>query len=256
MTTITNPWINIPPGRVTLPAGGNLPTAQTVEVRPFAIATYPVTNQQYAPFVAAGGYTQRDWWDEEGWPLQQKHNWTEPRYWTDRDWSEAGRPVVGVSWYEAMAFCRWLSAQTGQPITLPGEAQWQRAAQGDDGREFPWGSDTPTDNLCNWNRNVDETTPVTHYPAGASPYGVIDMSGNVWEWLLTGWHSGTTGNMVGDPVADGPEARLLRGGCWSSDSPLSLRVFHRHPGDPNARLQPKERNLVTVGFRCAIMTQV
>jgi formylglycine-generating enzyme required for sulfatase activity len=78
------------------------------------------------------------------------------------------------------------------------------------------------------------------------------MSGNVWEWLLTGWHSGTSSGLVAD---DGPEPRLLRGGSWSSDSPLSLRVFHRHPGDPNARLQPKERNLVTVGFRCVIMTQ-
>lgn len=245
MTTLTNPWINIPAGRVTLPAGGYLPTAETVEVRPFAIATYPVTNQQYAPFIAAGGYTQRDWWSNEGWQLRQRHDWTQPRYWTDRDWSAADRPVVGVSWYEAMAFCRWLSAQTGQPITLPTEAQWQRAAQGDDGREFPWGSVPPTDQRCNWSRHVDETTPVNAYPAGASPYGVMDMSGNVWEWLLTGWQTGTTS----DHVADSYEPRLLRGGCWSSDSPLSLRVFHRHPGDPNARMQPKERNLVTVGFR-------
>jgi formylglycine-generating enzyme required for sulfatase activity len=246
MTTLTNPWINIPAGRVTLPAGGYLATAQTVEVRPFAIATYPVTNEQYAHFIAAGGYKQRDWWDDDGWQLRQKHGWTEPRYWTDPNWNPADRPVVGISWYEAMAFCRWLGALTGQPITLPTEAQWQRATQGDDGREFPWGSELPNDRRCNWNRNLDETTPVTHYPAGASPYGVMDMSGNVWEWLLTGWYSGT----ASDPVAgDVREPRLLRGGSWSSDSPLSLRVFHRHPQDPNARLQPKERNLVTDGFR-------
>jgi len=153
------------------------------------------------------------------------------------------QPVVGISWYEALAYCRWLSELTSQTITLPSEQQWQRAAQGDDGRLYPWGNEDPNENLCNWQRNVDETTAVTQYPAGASPYGVLDMCGNVWEWCLTGAESGTA-----EPV--GKEARMLRGGSWSSDSLLSLRVTNRNPNDPNTRLAAAVRYHVMVGFRC------
>jgi formylglycine-generating enzyme required for sulfatase activity len=201
-----------------------------------------VTNRQFAGFVAAGGYGQRRWWSDAGWRVKECKGWTKPRYWDSRDWGRPDCPVVGVSWYEAQAFCRWWSQQTGRSINLPTEKQWQRAAQGDDGREYPWGDRPPEARLCNWNRNVDETTPVMQYPAGASPFGVLDMSGNVWEWCRTGWGRGT-------PVTEGDETRLLRGGCWSSDSPLSLRAANRNPKDPNNRLDPGSRNLVTVGFR-------
>lgn len=210
-------WIAIPGGEIALEAGGYLARPARIAVEPFAIARYPVTNAQYTPFVAAGGYTHRAWWPDDGWALRERHGWAEPRYWDDPGWNRPDHPVVGVSLYEAMAFCRWLSAQSGERITLPTEGQWQRAAQGDDGREFPWGDEGPDETRCNWNRSVDETTPVTRYPGGASPYGVMDMSGNVWEWCLTGW-SGGQGN------GDRREPRLLRGGSWSSDSPISLRA--------------------------------
>jgi formylglycine-generating enzyme required for sulfatase activity len=87
---------------------------------------------------------------------------------------------------------------------------------------------------------VDETTPVHKYPAGASPFGVMDMCGNVWEWTLT----------AVDVLTDGRDHRLLRGGSWSSESPLSLRVTNRSPRDPNTNLLPTYRDHVTVGFRC------
>ncbi len=239
---IAHEWIEIPGGPVTLAEGGYLSQPTTFDVAPFAMARYPVTNAQYAAFVAAGGYQNPAWWVDAGWALREKERWTEPRYWQDLDWNRPDCPVVGVSWYEALAFCRWLGQATGVFITLPTEQQWQRAAQGDDGREYPWGNADPTESLCNWNRNVDETTPVTRYPAGASPYGVMDMSGNVWEWCLTEWESGTA-----DPNGRGP--RLLRGGSWSSDSPLSLRAANRSWKDPNIRLTPGYRHHVTVGFR-------
>ena len=237
-------WVGIPGGQVILVEGGYLSHATLFNVEPFAIARYPVTNAQYARFIEASGYSNRAWWTSEGWALREKEGWTEPRFWRDRDWNRPDCPVVGVSRYEALAFCRWLREVSGRPVTLPTEQQWQRAAQGDDGRQYPWGNEEPDETLCNWNRNIDETTPVTRYPAGASPYGVMDMSGNVWEWCLTGWNSGTA-------TLTGSEPRLLRGGSWSSDSPLSLRVTNRSGKDPNTRLAPGYRNHVTVGFRCA-----
>ncbi len=204
---------------------------------------FPVTNGEYGQFIAAAGYTTRAWWCDIGWAAKEKGQWTEPLHWHNHHWNQPNCPVVAVSWYEAMAYCRWLSAATSQTITLPTEQQWQRAAEGDDAYHYPWGQADPDAQLCNWNRQMDETTPVGQYPAGASPYGVMDMCGNVWEWCLTGWQSGTTESLPG-------EQRLLRGGCWSSDSLMSLRVANRSPRDPNTRLAPRERHHVTVGFRC------
>jgi len=246
----TTSWPAIPAGRVALKAGGYLAAVTTFELPAFALARHPVTNAVYARFIAAGGYDNARWWLEDGWAQRQRWGWTAPRYWGGRDWNEPDHPVVGVSWYEALAYCRWLSAGTGRAITLPTEQQWQRAAQGDDERPFPWGQALPDATRCNWQRNVDETTPVDAYPAGASPYGVLDLSGNVWEWTLTGWESG---NRRPEAGANG-ELRLLRGGSWSSDSPYSLQVDNRSALDPNTRLDPAYRNHVTVGFRCAVVS--
>ena len=236
-------WTPIPGGQVMLGEGGYLTNPATFALETFVMTRFPVTNAQYAAFIAAGGYEERGWWTARGWQIRERENWTETRFWTDRDWNQADCPVVGVSWYEALAFCRWLSARLGYEVSLPTEQQWQRAAQGDDGREFPWGNNEPDELRCNWNRVEDGTTPVTHYPDGVSPFGVMDMSGNVWEWCLTGWESGRTDE-------EGREARVLRGGSWSSDSPISLRAANRNASDPNARLSPAYRNHVTVGFRC------
>ncbi len=240
---LANGWITIPAGSVKLEAGGYLLEPATFEVEAFAISRCPVTNTDFAAFIEAGGYENRAWWTARGWQLKERYGWVEPRHWYSGEWNRPEYPIVGVSLYEALAYCEWVGAATGQAITIPTEQQWQRAAQGDDGREYPWGDEAPADHLCNWNRNVDETTPVTQYAEGASPYGVLDMSGNVWEWCLTGWESGAA-----DPASR--EAHVLRGGSWSSDSPISLRAAHRSPKDPNARLDPGYRNHVTVGFRC------
>jgi formylglycine-generating enzyme required for sulfatase activity len=238
-------WQWIPAGYVILNEGGYLAQAAQFEVPAFAIGQFPVTNEAYGQFVAAAGYQTRAWWCDLGWAYKEKGGWAEPHHWHNREWNRPDHPVVGVSWYEAMAYSRWLSAVTDQHITLPTEQQWQRAAQGDDQRLYPWGNMDPVAHLCNWNRNVDETTPVEQYPAGASPHGVMDLCGNVWEWCLTGWQTGTT-----EPAEEEP--RLLRGGCWSSDSLMSLRAANRSPRDPNTRLLPTVRHQVTVGFRCVL----
>ena len=213
-------WVTIPGGSVRLDAGGYLPETTTFEISAFVIGKYPVTNQQYALFMAAGGYQQSGWWTQDGWAICQRENWTAPRRWENNDVRYGDCPVIGVSWYEATAFCCWASDATGEAITLPTEKQWQRAAQGDDGREFPWGNDDPDIIYCNWNRDVGRPTPVTRYPDGASPFGVMDMSGNAWELCRTGWETGTES-------FEGRERRIVRGGCLINDSPITLRTTRR-----------------------------
>ena len=177
----------------------------------YSIAKYPVTNAQYRKFIEAGGYTTQKWWTDAGWQQKQSDSWTEPRYWDNSKFNGDNQPVVGVSWFEAVAFCLWLSDTTGEKIMLPTEDQWQYAAQGDDGRTYPWGNDWDG-SLCQnrvGDNNPDRTSPVTQYEGkGDSPFGVVDMAGNVWEWCLTDYNEKT--NDFNSPA----NRRVLRGGSW------------------------------------------
>ncbi len=217
-------WIDIPAGKVTLEAGGYVPEGgQTFNVPAFSIAKYPITHAQYAKFIEAGGYRERQWWTDAGWEAREKgwewvnnawkatgEAWTQPRYWHDARWNGAEYPVVGVSWYEAVAFCTWLSAASGEKVALPTEQQWQRAAQGDDGRAYPWGSRWESGRCNTIEAGIGKTTPVRQYEGiGDSPFGVVDVVGNVWEWCLTEYGSGNTG-------INGTERRVLRGGSFGS----------------------------------------
>jgi formylglycine-generating enzyme required for sulfatase activity len=193
----------------------------------YSIAKYPITNGQFAKFIEAGGYQNQRWWTEAGWEAKAKgwawsysknkweetgNAWTQPRYWTDSQWNRAEYPVVGVSWYESVAFCLWLSDVTGEKIMLPTEEQWQYAAQGTDGREYPWG-DSWGANCCNNDidkKGIGKTTPVRQYEGkGDSPFGVVDMAGNVWEWCLTDYYK-KTNDVNRDAIF-----RVARGGSWS-----------------------------------------
>ncbi|MCB0000821.1 MAG: SUMF1/EgtB/PvdO family nonheme iron enzyme, partial [Anaerolineales bacterium] len=158
------------------------------------------------------------------------------RYWQDAKWNRADYPVVGVSWYEAVAFCRWTREVSGEIITLPTEQQWQRAAQGDDGRAYPWGTGWDVDRCNNsvgrgWHKK--QTSQVTRYEwqdKGDSPFGVVDMSGNVWEWCLTEYK---TGNQEEDKAG----VRVVRrGGAWNENDPKWIRADCRNNGDPDLRL--------------------
>lgn len=226
-------WIEIPSGdgslttsdpAITLP----IPTAR------YWIARYPVTNAQFARFLDAGGYHTPRWWTEAGWSQRQTSAWTQPRLWTDPQWNGADQPVVGVSWFEAVAFCHWLKDMTGEPITLPTEAQWQYAAQGDDGRLYPWGND------WDWRRcnnsvapcSSSATTPVRAYEGtgavgGDSPFGVVDMTGNVWEWCLTDFHTHT------NDIHYLSARRVLRGGWWSNRDQDAFRCDCRAWSSPD-----------------------
>ena len=216
-------WCYIPAGDVTLEAGGYVPEGgQTYQVDAFYMAKYPVTNRQFAEFIAVGGYRTQAYWTDAGWELCQKNKWTQPRFYHDTKWNRPSHPVVGVTWYEAIAFCNWLNSLSGDNLlSLPTEQQWQRAAQGDDGRAYPWGDDWDT-SRCNNNvdnKGTGKTTAVDQYPNGASPYAVLDMAGNVWEWCLTEYYSGSTALQDANAKAKNETNvwRVVRGGSWLND---------------------------------------
>jgi formylglycine-generating enzyme required for sulfatase activity len=183
-----------------------------VHLPDYHIARTPVTNAQYAAFVEASGYNA-------------------PNHWVDGK-SPSGKedyPVVYISWYDAMAYCKWLSEKNGQAYRLPSEAEWEKAARGTDGGIYPWG-DAWEPGRCNSKESSpDDTTLVDAYPDGVSPYGILDMAGNVWEWtasLYRPYPYDPTDNRE-DPRAGGK--RVLRGGAFYS-SARRVRCAYRDSG--------------------------
>ena len=194
-----------------------------VETAAFEIARAPVTNREYAAFVGAG-YRARDAWSDEGWEFCERERIDRPRFWDDPAWSAylaADQPVVGVSWFEAEAFARW------RGLRLPGEAEWERAARGDDGRRYPWG-DAWEPARAHHRGGPRQTLPVGSFPQGRSPHGLLDCSGNVWEWCAGEY---------------APGLRAARGGGWNAHPP-QLRCASRNAWPPTARFS-------NLGFRVA-----
>lgn len=240
-------WIEIPGGSGMMKTDTSGVTL-SIPDKDYSIAKYPVTNAQFAKFIEAGGYTTERWWTEQGWKARKEgwhydedwkpsgRPWTEPRYWQDSKWNGVEQPVVGVSWYEAVAFCLWLSEITGENIMLPTEDQWQYAAQGDYGRKYPWGNEWDWDCYrCNNSVkpcNSNLTTSVTHYEGkekGNSPFSVVDMSGNVWEWCRTDFENKTNG------INFYTNSRVLRGGSWGDNDVDYFRCYFRGGGSPPLR---------------------
>ncbi len=187
---------------------------------------FPVTNQMYKKFIDAGGYEKKELWSLDGWSWRN-NNITEPRYWNDTKFNNPKQPVVGISWYEAQAYCNWRSQESGQNYRLPTEEEWEKAARGNDGREYPWGN-TFDKNKCNCSESkVLATTDVTGHPGSASPYGCQDMAGNIWEW--------THSCMIKD-------IRVLRGGSWLYNQTFA-QCYSRSYNELNFRNS-------NVGFRC------
>lgn len=223
-------WVEIPAGEVTLDRlGGYLTRPVTVGVPAFAVSKYPLTRAQYQAFVdAPDGFRDPAWWNYSATAREWRGENPQPRH---VNYGEADHPRTHVTWYEAVAFCGWLSARTGQIIRLPSEAEWQRAAQGDDGRLYPWGNEWDADRCHNntHHTNIGATSVLTYAGKGDSPFGVVDMSGNVWEWCSTSWDSGA------DDL-DKDDVRVLRGGSWFDDVIRFFRVTERsswQPDDPS-----------------------
>jgi formylglycine-generating enzyme required for sulfatase activity len=228
-------WSTIPAGSVTIDyTEGSTHSfiaarQQTFELPAFFIATYPVTTDQYQVFLDdAGGYQLTKWWSFSQAALDWRREWPEPSVPLK---APDNAPRTRICWYEAVAFCRWLEQQTekqdGWVITLPTEQQWQRAAQGDDGRLYPWGNDFNPAHARTGEVYSGAPAPVTAYPGGASPYGVLDMGGNTWEWTLS--QPGTQ-----DIGLRGGGQRVLRGGSWS-DPAADARCVARFAANPHSR---------------------
>ena len=207
----------------------------------YRIARYPVTVAQYAPFVQAGGYGEKRWWTDAGWRWRTEQDITGPERYGEII-QTPNHPVVGVSWYEAIAYCAWLSEQVGYVVTLPSEAQWERASRHTDGRVYPWNGYLSPER-CNFRETgIDATSAVGIFPGGVAECGAADMSGNVWEWCSTLWLDNYSKyeERVSDDLT-GDERRVLRGGSW-----YNLSTFVRAAS--RLRLVPDFRSR-GVGFR-------
>lgn len=218
----------------------------------FYIDKYEVTNREYMKFVEATGDHYPEWMKPGS-----KYN---IRTGSDDYYKKLGdaltvpaHPVVGISWNDAVAYCRWVGKR------LPTEAEWEKAARGTDGRKYPWGNSEPDSGgfyRANWGEGSDHkvwkqdgykyTAPAGSFPRGASPYGVMDMAGNVWEWC-SDWYDETYYGSGPDNNPKGPiygTSRVVRGGSWSL-SAYDCRCATRLSGTPTF-------SGYDVGFRCAI----
>ena len=180
----------------------------------FKISRYPITVAQYACFVEAGGYDDESYWTDAGWQWRQgaavnlsqytmgdetrdlyKNHLDErpvglrsqPRGWGDARFSIANQPVVGVSWYEAVAYCAWLAEKIDQTVRLPTEAEWERAARGTDGRRYSWGDDWRENRISSSEAGLHQVCAVGLFTKDDNATTAEDMLGNTWEWCSSRW---------------------------------------------------------------------
>ncbi|HLY24970.1 MAG TPA: SUMF1/EgtB/PvdO family nonheme iron enzyme [Aggregatilineales bacterium] len=188
-----------------VPTANMVVTTGITRVQAFRISKYPVTNAQYQAFIdAPDGYYDANWWNISA---------------TCRDWHRANPSAAApqfdvatcpremVNWYEAMAFCQWLSNKAHLTITLPTNHQWRLASQGPGRQDYPWGDGFDRTRCNTRESNIRQTTPVDRYKQGVSPYGLYDMLGNVWEWTLSEHDTGAN-------TATSALPRTIRGGSW------------------------------------------
>ncbi|MDI9549603.1 MAG: SUMF1/EgtB/PvdO family nonheme iron enzyme [Chloroflexota bacterium] len=205
-------------------------TAEMITLAEFWIGLTEVTNAQYAAFIDAGGYEDRDLWTEDGWTWRSAQTHAAPGCWQDTDFNAPDQPVTCVSWYEATAYAAWLSRETGLALRLPTVEEWEKAARGTDSRRYPWGDAAPDFSLANYAAALGRTAPVGSLPAGASPYGALDMAGNVAEWTAT--------------KVDFADDRIVRGGSWyelAGSLPAFYNMFY-----------PPDRQMNILGLRLVV----
>ena len=229
---------------------------QGVQTPGFWIDRTPVTNAEYLAFVEGGGYARREYWTPEGWAWREDSGATAPKYWT-RDgtaWSARfmdrtlplplDHPVIHICYHEADAYARFAGKR------LPTEQEWEIAASWDpaanEARAYPWGSEPATSDVANVDQLRFGTTPVGSHPRNISPFGCVDMIGNVWEWTSTDFTAYPGFEAFPYPeyseVFFGTEYKVLRGGSWAT-RPGAIRNTFRNWDYPI-------RRQIFAGVRC------
>ncbi len=271
-------WVKIQGGKFLMGSGRDDHAALEIE-RPchdlelpeFFVSRYAVTNEQFGLFIEADGYNQRRYWTAAGWDwsrggtadlspivdrrLREHYRvWLArrpavkqaPLWWRESGWRAPNCPVVGVSWFEAMAYAKWLdeilrslgwplvvgcsakdpAASDELEVRLPTEAEWEKAARGVDGRIWPWGNEAEFGKTNTKEVGLEQTCAVGLFPPGDSPYGVADMIGNTWEWTYSLWgrnsHEEPDYRYPYDPFdgredPEGAGLRAVRGSSWFGD---------------------------------------
>ncbi len=203
----------------------------TIDLPAFDITRTPITNAQYAAFLAETGRHAPDVGVDEwaSYGLIHPFDRTRRHAWSDGAVPEgrAEHPVVMVSHDDAEAYAAWLSRRTGRTWRLPSELEWEKAARGVDGRRFPWGDDWRPDRLNSADQGPFDTLPVAGYPAGASPFGLLDAAGQVFEWTAS------RGN---------PGRFIVKGGSWDDRGCGVCRPAARHA-------RPEDLKHILIGFR-------
>ncbi|MBI3537980.1 MAG: formylglycine-generating enzyme family protein [Chloroflexi bacterium] len=226
----------------------------SLELAAFRIGKFPVTNREYAEFIADNGYARKNFGSAMGARWLESRKIIAPGFWRDPQFNAPRQPVVGVSWYEAVAYCEWLREKFSRQFRLPSEAEWEKAARGDRAAQiFPWGDAYDAQRANTAELGIGHTTTVDAFPRGASPYGVMDLAGNIFEWTRSKWGANWQALEFAYPYRadDGREeipgsaARVMRGGSWFN-SAREARVSHR------ARYLPGSR-ASNIGFRVAEM---
>ncbi len=236
----------------------------SVELPPFYIDKYEVTNRLYARFIDEGGYENPEYWSYDGWQWKTRNNITAPLYWGTGQYMSGPEypdyPVVGISYYEAEAYARFAGKE------LPTEAMWEKAARGTDGfsnlgNKWPWGNEFHQ-NIggvfvhCNYYGNdgfedrFPELAPVGSFPTGVSPYGALDMAGNVAEWVRD-WYSASYYQVSPSTNPVGPTTgveKVVRGGSWVNSSTTSSPGYSFR-NTARAKRDPTDRKHY-IGFRC------
>ncbi len=218
-----------------------------LEIADFELAAYPVTVAQFRLFVEQGGYREQRYWSADGWQWREGENQSGPWLWNDPVRTVPNQPVIGVSWYEAEAYCRWLDERLHQlpgTFRLPTEAEWEWAARGPEGRRYPWGDPWEAWRCNGAESGLDRTSAVGCFPGGAADWWrvmtgdddrVHDLAGNVWEWTASAYindYYELNRNLINSGSNGGP--RVLRGGSWLY-GPKGLRSAARYRNDPCIR---------------------
>lgn len=204
---------------------------RAVRILEFQMAHVPVTVSQYEVFLQSGAANEPKWWSDAGWQWRQgkSEGWGRvdravPNAWKQQ-LNRSDHPVTGVTWFEAEAYCRWIASAKQMDVRLPDEAEWERAARGDDTRPFPWGEEFDEQRTNTLESQEGTTLPASRMISDISPFGIYEMAGNVQQWTKTVYTP-----LPGETYSS-PDLRVARGGSFN-DTAFGARTSYRRAYPP------------------------